>query len=256
MRRLGAICIAIVAVLVSVGMPARAGSSVFSTWAAVFVAGDDHAHSGATSEVFDNARRDLETAFVRAGFSAEHMAQFSVHPEDYPSQRVLPSVPDVIADKLKELATAAPGGCLVYITSHGGPDGVVVLGPNVFTSAGLASMVDDACGQRPTVVVVSACFSGAFIPPLSAPDRAILTAARPDRTSFGCGEADRYTYFDTCVLTELPSAHDFAALGRSVQECVAKREADMGASPPSEPQVWIGPQLAPDLPLMAFAAPP
>ena len=255
MRRLRGLSLAVVAAL-ALASPAHAGASAFSRWAAIFIAGDDHAHSGARSEVFDNARRDLEAAFAKAGFSTANMAQFSVHPEDYPHENVLPAVPAVMADKLKALAAQATGGCLVYITSHGGPDGVIVLGPNVFTSAGVASMVDDACGERPTVVVVSACFSGAFIPPLSAPDRAVFTAARPDRTSFGCGESDRYTYFDTCVLGELPGAHDFAALGRAVQACVAKREADMGAQPPSEPQVWVGPQLAPDLPLMAFAAPP
>jgi hypothetical protein len=246
--------IAIAASLVVAATPARAGA--FSNWAAIFVAGDDHAHSGAHSEVFDNARRDLALAFARAGFSPAYMAQFSVHPEDYPSQSVLPAIPAVMADKLGRLAAQATGGCLIYITSHGGPDGVIVLGPNVFTSAGVAGMIDDACGQRPTVVVVSACFSGAFIPPLSAPNRLVLTAARPDRTSFGCGESDRYTYFDTCVLGELPSAHDFPALGRAVQACVAKREQDTGSTPPSEPQMWIGPAAAPDLPLLSFAASP
>jgi hypothetical protein len=236
------------------GPPARAGA--FSNWAAIFVAGDDHAHSGARSEVFDNARRDLALAFAKAGFSPAYMAQFSVHPEDYPSQNVLPAIPAVMAEALARLAAQAKGGCLVYITSHGGPDGVIVLGPNVFTSAGVAAMIDDACGQRPTVVVVSACFSGAFIPPLSGPNRLVLTAARPDRTSFGCGESDRYTYFDTCVLDALPTAHDFPALGRAAQACVARHEQETGASPPSEPQMWIGPALAPDLPLLSFASSP
>lgn len=254
MRRLNALPLALAAALFIAGPPAQAGA--FSNWAAIFVAGDDHAHSGARSEVFDNARRDLALAFARAGFSPAYMAQFSVHPQDYPTQRVLPAIPTVMADTLTRLAAQANGGCLVYITSHGGPDGLIVLGSDVFTSAGVAGMIDDACGQRPTVVVASACFSGAFIPPLSAPNRLILTAARPDRTSFGCGESDRYTYFDACVLGELPTAHDFPALGRSVQACVASREQDTGVSPPSEPQMWIGPAVAPDLPLLSFASSP
>jgi hypothetical protein len=253
-RRLNALLLAAALVLTFSGPPARAGA--FANWAAIFVAGDDHAHSGAHSEVFDNARRDLALAFVKAGFSPTHMAQFSVHPEDYPTQSVLPAIPAVMADTLARLAAQANGGCLVYITSHGGPDGVIVLGPNVFTAAGVAGMIDDACGERPTVVVVSACFSGAFIAPLSDPNRLVLTAARPDRTSFGCGESDQYTYFDTCVLTELATAHDFPALGRAVQACVAKREQETGMSPPSEPQMWIGPAAAPDLPLLSFASSP
>ena len=41
----------------------------------------------------------------------------------------------------------------------------------------------------------------------------VVTAARPDRTSFGCGELDHYTYFDDCFLRAIPHAEDFAALG-------------------------------------------
>jgi len=117
-------------------------------------------------------------------------------------------------------------------------------------------LVDDACGERRAVIVVAACFSGVFVPPLSGRNRMVLTAARPDRASFGCGEEDRYTFFDTCMLQQLPLAKNFAVLGPAVQACVAKREQDLGAEPPSEPQLWIGPAIGPDLPLLAFSASP
>ena len=45
----------------------------------------------------------------------------------------------------------------------------------------LGAMLDEACGPRPTIVVLSACFSGVFLPEIAAPNRMILTAARPDR---------------------------------------------------------------------------
>ena len=77
----------------------------------------------------------------------------------------------------------------------------------------------------------------------------ILTAARADRSSFGCGSADRYPYFDDCFLHVFPTAHDFAALGPAVQACVAKREVETGMAPPSEPQLSIGAALKPLLPL-------
>ena len=53
-------------------------------------------------------------------------------------------------------------------------------------------------------------------------------------------------------------AHDFAALGAAAQACVARKEAETGASPPSEPQMEIGGQLRPMLPLygLSAAAPP
>ena len=68
----------------------------------------------------------------------------------------------------------------------------------------------------------------------------ILTAARPDRTSFGCGEANVYTFFDQCVLESLPKTHDFGALANAAKDCVAARETEEGAMPPSEPQVYVG----------------
>jgi hypothetical protein len=115
-------------------------------------------------------------------------------------------------------------------------------------------MLDETCGQRPTIVVISACFSGVFVPAVAAPNRMVLTAARPDRSSFGCGEADRYPYFDDCFLRSFHTASDFAELGRAVQACVRRREIETGMSPASEPQLWIGAALRPLLPLYGLAA--
>ena len=117
----------------------------------------------------------------------------------------------------------------------------------------LDALLNETCGNRPTVVIISACFSGVFVPALADNNRMVLTAARPDRSSFGCSESDKYPYFDACMLQELPGVHDFVALGPKVQACVAQREVDTGMSPPSEPQLYVGPGLRPILPLMAFA---
>jgi hypothetical protein len=255
LRRLRAAATLILTGLVlSLGGAAAAADGPFTHWAAIFVAGDSRAHSGKPSEVFDNARRDLATAFEKAGFDPRNVAQFSVHPDRYPGARVLPTQPEAIQSTLDQLAAQAQDGCLVYFTSHGGPE-AIVLGDLVFTPGGLGNLVDEACGERPTVIIVSACFSGIFIPTLYRPNRMVMSAARPDRTSFGCGESDRYTFFDTCMLQNLPSAHDFVALGSAVQACVARREHDMGLEPPSEPQLAIGPTLGPVLPFYALGGP-
>jgi hypothetical protein len=230
---------------------APAAASPFSDWSAVVIAGDWHAHSGGPSEAFDNARRDVTAAFERAGFEPANLRQFSVRPERYKDALLTKSSPQAIYDALADLTRKASGGCLVYFSSHGAPQGVVVdqqfLPPGV-----LASMLDTTCGKRPTVVIISACFSGVFVPPLAGPERMVLTAARPDRSSFGCGEADRYPYFDQCVLESLPNAGDFAALGPAVQSCVSAREIKEGMRPPSEPQLFIGPALKPLLPLYSL----
>jgi hypothetical protein len=233
---------------------APVAASPFSDWSAVVVAGDWHAHSGGPSEAFDNARRDVTQALERAGFEAQNLRQFSVRPERYKDAALTKSEPQAIYDALADLTAKATGGCLVYFSSHGAPQGVVVdqrfLPPGV-----LANMLDTTCGKRPTVVIISACFSGVFVPALARPNRMVLTAARPDRSSFGCGEADKYPYFDQCVLESMPTAADFAKLAVAVQGCVAAREVKEGMRPPSEPQLYIGAQLKPLLPLLALNGP-
>lgn len=223
----------------------------FSDWAAVFVAGDFRSHDGGPSETFDNARHDLAEAFVAAGFDRGNIQQFSVRPQRYPDSAPLPSDISLIRTELNRLAEKAKGGCLVYFTSHGSPDGALI-GDTLMSPPLAARILAEACGARPTVAVISACFSGVFVPALAGPNRLVLTAARPDRSSFGCGESDRYPYFDACVLESLPSAADFAVLARAAQACVSRKETEGRLSPPSEPQMMVGGELRPLLPLLAL----
>jgi hypothetical protein len=220
--------------------PALAASADFSRWAAVIVAGDNEAaHVEAHTETFDNARRDVGKALISRGFAAANIAEFSVEPEQHPDTHPGPDDLPQIAAALKRLATQAPDGCLVYLTSHGSPWGAV-LGPKLLSPSVLAHAVSEACGERPTVVVVSACFSGVFVPALAGPDRLVMTAARRDRSSFGCGESDQYPFFDACVLESLPAVPDFPALAIRTRSCVARREQEEGVGPPSHPQTFVG----------------
>jgi len=223
-------------VVLSAGQALAAG---FGDWAVVIVAGDDHAHDGSHAEVFDNARRDLAKAFVSIGFSAGNIAQFSV--QQVPDAQITQTT--AIASTLWDLTSRAPGGCLIYFTSHGSPDGIVandaLLPPDRF-----AAIVGNACGSKPTVVVMSACFSGIFVPALAGPNRMVFTAARPDRTSFGCGNDFKYTFFDQCFLESLPASGDFPDLAAATTGCVARREQQLGATPPSEPQLSVGNKAA------------
>jgi hypothetical protein len=220
-------------------LTAPAFANQFSNWAVLVVAGDDHAHNGNPSKVFDNARHDLVKAFTAIGASPANIAQFSLDPDN----GALPTDFGTIATTLWDLSSRAPGGCLIYFTSHGSPDGIVVnqqiIGPNK-----IAGMVNNACGSKPSVIVMSACFSGQFVPVLAGDNRVVISAARADRTSFGCGELDQYTFFDDCFLRAMPKASDFAGMGDLVQQCVKFREEQLHATPPSEPQVSIGPKVA------------
>jgi hypothetical protein len=223
-------------------LTASAAATDFSHWAVLVVAGDNHAHSGAPSAVFDNARRDLTRAFTGLGFAPANIAQFAVTPDPAAQH----SETHAIANTLWDLSSRAPDGCLIYFTSHGTPDGIVIDG-GVLTPDKLGAVIGNACGSKPSVIVMSSCFSGQFVPALAGDNRMVLTAARPDRTSFGCGESDTYTFFDDCVLRALPKSSGFPQLGSLVQDCVAVREQQMGATPPSEPQLSVGAKVAASL---------
>lgn len=236
---------AVLAAFLSVSGASAAGA--FSDWAAIVVAGDWHAHSGAPSEVFDNARRDITAGLEQIGFNQDNIFQFSVRPQNYPNQAPRQSDAQTIATSLWDLSNRTGAGCLAYFTSHGTPEGFV-LNDSVLPPAKMNQMIGNACGDRPTVVIVSSCYSGQFVPALAAPNRMIFTAARPDRTSFGCGESDRYTFFDTCVLQYLNNAGDFPDLAKDVMGCVSARERKDKIAYPSEPQLSIGAEVAAALP--------
>ena len=232
---------------------AHAASS-FADWSAVVVAGDWHASDGGPTEGFDNARRDVTLALGRAGFAPDNIRQFSVRPERYKDTKPEKAELRGIYLALVDLANRAQGGCLFYLTSHGLPQGAQV-DQGILRPGVLANMLDRTCGKRPTVVVISACFSGVFVPALAKSNRMVLTAARPDRTSFGCGQDNKYPYFDDCFLSSMPTSKNFAMLASATRECVRAREVAEKMSPPSEPQIWVGAELRPMLPLYAFQAP-
>lgn len=240
------------AVILLFGVMVRpAFAAPFDNWAAMVIAGDWHAHSGAPSEVFDNARRDLSNDLIKMGFAENHIQQYSARPEADPAHP-FHSDPATIGVNFKKLAQQATGGCFIYLTTHGAPLGVA-MGNGIASLREIGDLIDQSCADRPTVVVVSACFSGMFIPVLQADNRMILTAARADRTSFGCGETNKYTFFDQCILESLPKSMNFPMLADDAKECVAAREKAENVSPPSEPQVSIGSSIASQLSGLTFS---
>jgi len=233
---LAALCAALVA--------APATAAGFSDWAAIVVAGDWHSHSGAPSEVFDNGRRDVAADLARLGFAPGNIIQFSVRSDSHPGTDH--SDKQTIANELWDLSNRTSGGCFDYFTSHGSPEGMV-LDEGTLAPRELSAMIDNACGSRPTIIFTVACFSGVFVDALSGPNRFVMTAARPDRPSFGCGDNDRYTFFDNCFLDSIGGVGDFPDLANAIRACVSRKEAEIHAYP-SEPQLSIGASVAAELP--------
>jgi hypothetical protein len=170
------------------------------------------------------------------------MVQFSVNPGPDAAQTDAAA----IGNALWDLTDRAKGGCLIYFTSHGTPDGIITNG-SVLTPDIWSKIVNNSCGSKPSVIVMSSCFSGQFVPVLSGPNRMVLTAARPDRTSFGCGEQDHYTFFDGCFLQSLPVSGNFPDLAARTKDCVNQEEQALKVDYPSEPQLSIGANVAANL---------
>jgi hypothetical protein len=234
----------------ALGAPACAQTPApgrFEGWATAIISADWRDGRGRPIAAFDNARRDLVAAFQAAGLPEAGMVDFSLR-TDVPD----PVTPGEALAGVRANAARGQAGCLLYFTSHGSPDGIVFGDEPPFAPLGMVGLVREACGARPTVVVVSACYSGIFVDSLRAPNRMILTAARRDRTSFGCGADDRYPWFDGCVLESLPTASDFLALAAAARACVSAKEAELGATPPSEPQLFVGSEMQLRLPTLRF----
>ena len=227
-------------------LPAHAQSR-FEGWQSTVLAADWRDSDGRTIEAFDNARRDLSAAFRSAGFPDDLHLSVTLNPQkpDHLS-------PVETLRRINDLAQQQTRGCLFYITTHGSPEKLVFGDTKGIEPVDLATMTRQWCGHRPTVLIISACFSGAFIDALRAPNRMILTAARRDRTSFGCGEGDTYPWFDACVLESLPEASDFLALARLTRACVSRRETEAEIDRPSEPQLFVGAEMQIRLPTLRF----
>ena len=227
--------------------PAGPGPARFDGWATAVIAADWRDGGGRPIQAFDNARRDVTRGLLEAGLPRESLVDYSLRPDV--------ADPVTAAEALAGITEAtrrARGGCLLYFTSHGSPDGLV-FGPGAtITPAAMAILVRQWCGTRPTVVIVSACYSGVFTTALAAPNRMILTAARRERTSFGCGAEEAWPWFDGCVIESLPGATDFLALAAATRACVARKEQEAGITVPSEPQLFVGSEMQLRLPTLRF----
>ncbi len=133
---------------------------------------------------------------------------------------------------------------LLYFTSHGSEDHTLLvdMDPLPLDQIG-ANDLPGILAEHPfkyKVVIVNACYSGGFIPPLHGSDSMIITAARADRSSFGCGEQSELTWFGHAFLVDALNRTDsFRQAFRIASREVAtweKREHYR----PSDPQISAG----------------
>ena len=230
LRPIAWLCAAILALS---AWAAEAAAPDAGRWQAVLAAGD------VAEPVFDNAVAAFGQWLVARGVAPRDIHRLSARPFDPTTDAAS------AAQLLRRIALLSPRPgerCLIFVTSHGerGRGVYLAYSGESLTPAALAQALSAGCGTAPTVVIVSACYSGSFAAgAMLAPNRIILTAARADRPSFGC-QADRtYTVFDECLLAALPRALRWRGVFETSLACVRQREAEMRVLP-SEPRSFFG----------------
>jgi hypothetical protein len=204
-------------------------------WKALLLAGDD------AIGAFDHAIAALATLFQQHHITV--VQQFSTNPTRVSATVHLATVAALRA-AIPVLQVQPGEGCLVYATSHGIRDGLALARDPAsgyrLRPSQLSQVVQAACGEAPTILILSGCYTGTFVrDPLRRPNRIILTAAAADRPSFGCQPGAQYTYYDGCFLRAFATAPTWQALHRVVARCVATAERRLGA-PPSHPHAFFG----------------
>lgn len=109
---------------------------------------------------------------------------------------------DAVADRMD----ADTDILLLFMTSHGSQDHVlsVSMDPLPLDQIGPDDLSDVLQQARihNKVLIISACYSGGFIKPLEDNATMIITAAREDRSSFGCGTDSDITDFGRAFFVE------------------------------------------------------
>ncbi|MGO4004696.1 C13 family peptidase [Pseudomonas fluorescens] len=130
----------------------------------------------------------------------------------------------------------------IYLTSHGTAEHELVLDQPRMELADLPAdelaSVLAPLKNRDKIIVISACYSGGFIPALKDERTLIMTASRGDRVSFGCSEEADFTYFGDALFAQaLNQTDDLEQAFKLAKATVAERElADNFEA--SEPQIW------------------
>lgn len=136
---------------------------------------------------------------------------------------------------------------LLFLTSHGSRDHELYVGMEPLTLAQVTPQnlraALDASGIRNRVLVVSACYSGGFVDALRDAHTLVITAARSDRTSFGCGADSQITWFGKAFLTEaLNETTDFEQAFAIASRHVREWELAQGETA-SVPQMAVGSEI-------------
>jgi hypothetical protein len=184
------------------------------------------------------AARVLEARFDARGRSIVRFngkRRFGAMPEDLLAA----------ADAVGRVLDPEEDVAVLVLTSHGSPEGLgIVAGRDQrLLSPGVARALLDRTRARHRVLIVSACYSGVFAKALADPRTLVITAAAPDRPSFGCRDGATWTYFgDAFFNRALRTEPGLDAAFARARALVGERERREGFDP-SDPQIAGGAEV-------------
>ncbi len=150
---------------------------------------------------------------------------------------------DAVMDGLAGIMDADKDVLVLFVTSHGSEGLISISFPefslNDLTPARLSQALARSRVKN-RVVILSACHSGSFMRALEDSHTLVLTAARADRTSFGCADENEWTYFGDALFNHgLRETTSFVAAFDIAKARIAAWEARDGITA-SEPQIALG----------------
>jgi hypothetical protein len=202
-----------------------------------------------SEDVFHNEAEYAARLFTRRFGPTAHALVLENHPDTLATRPLATwSNLERALDGLAHAMDPQQDILLLYLTTHGGEDHslLVDMDPLPLDPIGAEDLAA-ILKSRPfkwKVVVVNACYSGGFVPPLQGDGTLVLAAARSDRSSFGCGNDSAATYFGRAWLIDsMNHTDDFIVAFQQARAEVARWEKQDRLLP-SEPQIAIGKGIA------------
>lgn len=213
-------------------------------WAAVLVG------AGKSEDAFDNAVGRLRQALLQSGVPESNIRTLS--------SRRRPGAIEPTRPNMTQAFDALPRdddiGCLLFISGHGDERGMKmeVASPYALTPRDATTLLRRHCADRAAVAIFSGCHTGVFVEgEMLASNRVIFTAARRDRSSFGCNAGAELTVFDRCLLSHLSDKNIWREVYRAVADCVARWEDLLHYEPASSP-LFVAGSLVSDIAVPRF----
>jgi hypothetical protein len=147
---------------------------------------------------------------------------------------------------------------LLVLTSHGNDeDGIAITNGKLPEDALSPQDVRKILNEshiRWRVIIISACYSGIFIPVLRNDSSLIMTAADSRHSSFGCDDSRDLTYFGEALFHDvLPRACSLNQAYTQMASIIRQRETAEGEIH-SNPSLFVGPRMQARLPLLDAGA--